>query len=141
MAAVADLMEADDSMVPGALPDARTGLCPNGHGILIRAKVDLEEPFYLERCGECAGIWFDRGEWNKLARSHLLSNLNDLWNPAWRWRAQKERTETAFRRKLEGEVGERAFRMLEEVARELQEKPERVKLAALAYLREALDDR
>lgn len=62
--------------------DARTGLCPLGHGILIRARANTEPTFYLERCPHCHGIWFDNGEWNVLAEGHLLEHLEDLWDPA-----------------------------------------------------------
>lgn len=36
--------------------DQVTGLCPSGHGIMIRAKVDLAEPFYLEKCITCDAV-------------------------------------------------------------------------------------
>jgi Zn-finger nucleic acid-binding protein len=131
-------MEADDTLRPGAPEDARTGLCPFGHGILIRAKVDLEDPFYLDRCPECAGIWFDAGEWSTLAQSHLLANLEDLWDPALRWKMQKERAEEVFVEKLTGDIGRPAFEHLAQLAEELRDKPQKVKLAALAHLRERM---
>lgn len=138
--AVSALMEADDSMLPSGEPDLKTGLCPLGHGILIRAKVDLEEPFYLDRCGECCGIWFDVGEWNKLARGHLLANLSDLWNPAVRWRVHKERAEVAYHARLRSELGEATFAQLALIAESLRAAPDAVKLSAVAYLREAIEN-
>ena len=51
--------------------DERTGLCPSGHGIMIRARIDADEPFYLEKCSQCGGIWFDRGEWQKIVRGNF----------------------------------------------------------------------
>jgi Zn-finger nucleic acid-binding protein len=137
--AVSDLMEADDTLKPGAAEDMRTGLCPLGHGILIRAKVDLEDPFYLDRCPECAGIWFDSGEWNTLAQSHLLANIEDLWDPALRWRAQKERAEDAFRDKLEEAIGAEAFASLVDLSERLRSTPAKARLAVLAFLRERIE--
>lgn len=137
--AVAGLMEADDTLRPGAAADSKTGLCPLGHGILIRARVDVDDPFYLDRCAECGGIWFDAGEWNRLAVSHLLEHLDDLWDPARRFKIQQERADAAFRGKLEQQLGEEAFRHLEALARALKEKPSQLQLAALAHLRESLE--
>ena len=28
--------------------DMRTGFCPSGHGIMTRARIDTDEPFYLK---------------------------------------------------------------------------------------------
>ena len=41
-------------------------------------------PYYLERCSRCAGIWFDAGEWHRLASANLLEHLDEIWSPAWR---------------------------------------------------------
>lgn len=136
--AVYDLMESDDTIRPGLATDGKTGLCPDGHGILIRAKVDLDEPFFLERCPECAGIWFDKGEWNKLARGHLLTNLGDLWNPARRWRVQQERTEVAYEEKMKFELGDETYAHILQLAALLADRTEQQKLAALAFLRDKL---
>jgi len=51
--------------------DNRTGPCPSGHGIMIRAKVDIDEPFYLEKCTTCGGIWFDHGEWLRIVENNF----------------------------------------------------------------------
>src|SRR5215472_17369626 len=40
--------------------DAQAGMCPAGHGILTRARIEGEKAFTLERCPTCFGIWFDR---------------------------------------------------------------------------------
>lgn len=136
--AVYDLMESDDTIRPGLPTDEKTGLCPSGHGILIRAKVDLDEPFFLERCADCGGIWFDKGEWNKLARSHLLTNLSELWNPARRWRVHKEKAEAAYFELLRLELGDAVFDGIETLAQQLRDEPEQKRLAALAFLRERI---
>ena len=51
-----------DGPAPAAA-DARAGLCPNGHGLLVFARIELDGHFYLDRCPTCSGVWFDRGEW------------------------------------------------------------------------------
>src|SRR5688500_9458215 len=52
--------------------DKRAGLCPEGHGILARAKASWTRPFYVERCLVCSGLWLDAGEWKRLSAEHLL---------------------------------------------------------------------
>ncbi len=71
--------------------DHSTGLCPNGHGIMTRAKVELEPPFFLEKCPHCNGIWFDKGEWNRLTETDMLSHLFDFWSNSWRKEQQEIR--------------------------------------------------
>jgi Zn-finger nucleic acid-binding protein len=72
--------------------DAKAGLCPEGHGILIRARVEVDQPFYLDRCFKCGGVWFDSGEWQRLATHHLLGVLPEIWTQEWqeRQRAAQE---------------------------------------------------
>ncbi len=59
----------------GTTHDDKTGLCPEGHGIMVRAKIDVEDPFYLEKCTHCGGIWFDSGEWQQIAQHQLIESL------------------------------------------------------------------
>jgi Zn-finger nucleic acid-binding protein len=132
------LLESESMMRPNSAADARTGLCPLGHGILIRAKVELDDPFHVERCPDCHGIWFDKGEWNTLAASHLLEHLDDLWDPAWRFRMRAERLERSQRAGLEHELGRPLVDMLETLATALREQTPRVQSLALAYLKEEL---
>ena len=70
--------------------DLRAGLCPFGHGILRRAQTHLDPPFYLERCGVCSGIWFDRGEWERSVRQNLIPQLADIWTQSWQQRKLDE---------------------------------------------------
>ncbi|MCB9652621.1 MAG: zf-TFIIB domain-containing protein [Deltaproteobacteria bacterium] len=136
--AVHELLQADDTIRPGSVADARTGLCPLGHGILIRAKVEIEDPFYLERCPECVGIWFDKGEWNKLAQSHLLDRLDTLWDPAWRFRHRQSRERELARRRLEKVLGPETLTELDALVERLGNASTAVRSEALAYLEEKL---
>jgi Zn-finger nucleic acid-binding protein len=122
-----------DSMLPQKNRlEAFAGLCPRGHGVLSRAKVDLEEPFYLERCAGCGGLWFDAGEWAKLASSHLIHHLRDLWDPDWQRRMRAERAERRHRDQLRASLGPELFEQVEAVAAALAEHPARSE--ALAFI-------
>ena len=55
--------------------DKMVGTCPEGHGELSRAEVAAVPPFNLDRCPTCQGVWFDGGEWQRLASHHMLRRL------------------------------------------------------------------
>lgn len=94
------------SMLPQKVQgDARAGLCPEGHGILARARVETAEPFFLDRCPTCSGIWFDGGEWQRLSSLHLERNLADLWDPERRRQRHAARLEEGHRGRMVALVG------------------------------------
>jgi Zn-finger nucleic acid-binding protein len=117
--------------------DRRTGLCPMGHGILLRARVESDQVFYLERCGLCRGVWLDRGEWQRLAAALFLDHLDDLWDPNW----QKQRRAEALQRQLDqalsNTLGMDLYRELGDVMKKLREHP--AKAQALAWIATHLD--
>jgi Zn-finger nucleic acid-binding protein len=116
----------------GDNPDARVGFCPAGHGLLIRAKVETSRPFYLDRCGTCAGIWFDAGEWAALAATEWLHHVDDLWDPVFRRRLREERARKQQIEALEQALGAEAARKVVDLAGELKKHPHRS--IAMAFL-------
>jgi Zn-finger nucleic acid-binding protein len=114
--------------------DLRTGLCPEGHGILTRAKVAWQDPYYIERCSKCAGLWLDAGEWKRLAAQNLIDDIDELWEPAWRRQLQREHSVAALRADLRERLGAELVEKLESVAHELASTPHAN--VALAFLRE-----
>jgi Zn-finger nucleic acid-binding protein len=119
--------------------DRRTGLCPMGHGILVRARVDLDpdQAFYLERCGLCHGVWLDRGEWQRLAASLYLDHLDDLWDPKWQRQRRSEKLQRGLDRSLADQLGETLYHDLVSVVERLRLHESRAQ--ALAWIREHLD--
>jgi Zn-finger nucleic acid-binding protein len=117
--------------------DRRTGLCPMGHGILVRARVDADQVFYLERCGFCRGVWLDRGEWQRLAASLYLDHLDDLWDPAWRKQRRHARLQRGLDQSLGVQLGETLYRDLASVVERLRTHPSRAQ--ALAWITQRLD--
>lgn len=111
--------------------DKRTGVCPEGHGILLRARIDLDEPFYLERCSDCGGIWFDQGEWRQVVDNQLVLGLPDLWSRSWqrKQRAQANRENfLSINREL---LGEQVFESIIQLAEVLKSHPEKGRAIAL----------
>jgi Zn-finger nucleic acid-binding protein len=125
-------VEKAPSPVLASNADRRTGPCPFGHGLMGRARVELDTPFYLERCVHCGGVWFDAGEWQRLATSHLLGSLLEFWTPAWRWRSQQETARKAERDRLAMRLGPKLFEKLQALATTLNNHPARDE--ALAFL-------
>jgi Zn-finger nucleic acid-binding protein len=126
----APITSADGGGISGEM-DQKTGLCPAGHGIMIRARVELDETFYLERCTACGGIWFDKGEWLRIAEHNLADQLPALWSKAWQRRQREESARESYldlNRKL---LGDRLFDAVMALASQLKTHPERDRAVAL----------
>lgn len=119
--------------------DLRTGVCPEGHGLLRRARVTNEDPYFLERCARCGGVWLDPGEWSRLADANLLSDVTNLWSPAWREHLSEEQNRAALQADLRHKLGDETFELLERLVDQLHEPQPRA--LALAYLQQRLRDR
>jgi Zn-finger nucleic acid-binding protein len=137
---VIEQLKARDLRPPQPLEqDHRTGPCPEGHGLLRRARVANDDPCFLERCARCGGVWFDPGEWTRLAAEGLLADVTNLWSPAWREHLSEEHNRHSLEADLRLKLGVETFQMLDELAHKLSE-PHLAALA-LAYLRERLRER
>jgi Zn-finger nucleic acid-binding protein len=119
--------------------DHRTGPCPDGHGLLRRARVTNEDPYFVERCARCGGVWFDPGEWTRLADAGLLSDLTNLWSPAWREHLSEEQNRASLASDLRQKLGAETFELLEHLIEKLTQQD--AAAMALAYLRERLRER
>jgi Zn-finger nucleic acid-binding protein len=130
--AVAETIPGGDAADPAA--DAKSGMCPEGHGIMTRARVESDGPFSLERCSSCEGVWFDRGEWQRLAGEHLLEHLPDMWEREWRDRQRRTRSRQAHLDSAREDFGDDLYARLTDLATRLRDHPRRSE--ALAFLRE-----
>ena len=135
--------------------DDRAGLCPDCGRILVRAPLDHvhpagkardeggEEgeatPFYLDRCANCGGIWFDHGEWNELAHDEELDDLSRLWDPEWQRRRVEEKNRRAYLERLEERLGSALFASVQGLLDHLREQPA-LKGPVLAHIREELGE-
>lgn len=103
--------------------DMKASLCPESGRILIRARVDTPQPFYIERSPENGGIWLDRGEWEILKQVGLHTQLDRLFSADWqtqlRAQSQADRQRTATIEKLGAPLAQKVF----ELAEELQKHP------------------
>ncbi len=125
----------------GAEHDAQGGRCPVDRTILSRAEIDLgadHAAVHLERCSSCRAIWFDRGEWSRLADQQLLENIDQFWTAEWRARQRRARNEREYENRQREEFGPELFAELQAIAARLKGYERRSQ--ALAYLREASAD-
>ncbi|WP_373540550.1 zf-TFIIB domain-containing protein [Chamaesiphon sp.] len=63
--------------------DAKTAPCPDCARMMARGKISLKQPFYLEHCLTCGGIWCDRGEWAVLEQLKLDTNIAQIFSSVW----------------------------------------------------------
>ena len=118
------------------LENQRTGQCPEGHGLLRRARVTFHDPYFLERCARCGGVWFDAGEWSRAVADELLVNLSEVWSPAWRKQLSDQQSHESLEVDLRAKLGSELFSALSGLADKLEVHPQRG--VALAYLSERL---
>jgi len=97
--------------------DTQGALCPECHAYLARAKVSLKNPFYVERCVNCGGIWCDRGEWHVLEIMGVHTVIEYLFLNEWQTRMRErdyfDRERRATMDKLGEELGNRVFELAE----------------------------
>ena len=129
----APVVEADPKL------DAQAGMCPAGHGILTRARIEGEKAFTLERCPTCFGVWFDRGEWQRVAHEHLANDLPQFWSREWQEQQRRTRGRAAHIAAAREDLGDDVFAKVSELAALLRSHPRRSE--ALAFLAAESDPR
>src|SRR5579883_540082 len=97
--------------------DARAALCPECNAYLVRAKISVKTPFYVERCPNCKGIWCDRGEWDLLQTLDMHTIIDHMFSGEWPIRTQEREQLAQERRatidKLGPELAARIFELAE----------------------------
>lgn len=113
--------------------DSMTGLCPNGHGIMIRAKVHLEPHFHLEKCSSCGGIWFDYGELNRIIENNMDENLALFWTLSWQ-KIQREEKGKKYYHNLNKELlGDDIYNLVLSLSQKLKDHPHQLRALALLH--------
>jgi len=135
-ASLTELSKQDTRPAHTRLETQRTGQCPEGHGLLRRARVTFHDPYFLERCARCGGVWFDAGEWSRAVADDLLGNLSEVWSPAWRKHLSDQQSHDSLEIDLRAKLGSDLFSALRSLADQLEAHPQRG--VALAYLSERL---
>jgi Zn-finger nucleic acid-binding protein len=85
--------------------DGKTALCPECRSIMARGKITLKEPFYLEHCLTCGGIWCDRGEWSVLEQLKLDTNIEQIFSSAWQAKVRASHANALERQAVIDKIG------------------------------------
>ncbi|MBP0000266.1 MAG: zf-TFIIB domain-containing protein [Cyanobacteria bacterium SID2] len=97
--------------------DTKAALCPESGRILVRARVDTQPPFYVDRSPVNGGIWLDRGEWDILKQLGLHLQIDRLFSGDWqaqlREQQQIERSREATIEKLGADLAQQVFDLAE----------------------------
>lgn len=103
--------------------DAKGALCPDCGGFLSRAKVGSSTPFYVERCGNCGGIWCDRGEWDVLTAIGLHTRIEQLFSSDWQIKSREVDYARRERQATIDKLGEELAQQLFDLAERLEKHP------------------
>lgn len=132
-----DLDEEDNAVCSEQNNDHKTGLCPAGHGIMSRAKIDIDKPFYLEKCTACGGVWFDKGEWEQIVDNQLNDNLDLVWSNTWQKAQRQAKNHQSFLDMNRDILGDELFSKIVDLSTQLKSHPERSR--AVAFLQQELE--
>jgi Zn-finger nucleic acid-binding protein len=109
-------------------------LCPNSGHILARYKIFPDTEFYLDRCGHCNGIWFDKNEWDALVERELHDNINEFFTHPWQNRLHMEEVRARMDRLYLEKFGADDYDQIRQVREWLKDHPKKGML--LAFLQE-----
>lgn len=107
-------------------------ICPDCGRILIKYKVDNRLDFYLDHCGSCSGVWFDKNEWESLKLNDLNNHVYSFFTKPWQKKLRDEAARDSLKDKYIKKFGRWEYERLKEM-REWIYKSE-CKNEMLAYL-------
>ena len=84
-------------------------LCPECRRILIKYRVGQDLPFFIDRCGTCAGIWLDKGEWETLKRRNLHDDLQKIFTDHWQEEVKRGETRSTLAKMYEEKFGKEDY--------------------------------
>lgn len=84
-------------------------VCPECRRILVKYKVGQNVPFLIDRCGQCAGIWLDKGEWETLKRRNLHDDLQKIFTDHWQEEVKKGETRAHLAKMYEDKFGKEDY--------------------------------
>ncbi|HEY9648052.1 MAG TPA: zf-TFIIB domain-containing protein [Chroococcidiopsis sp.] len=103
--------------------DSKGGLCPDCGCFLSRSKVGSRNPFYVERCPKCGGIWCDRGEWDVLEKLGLTGVIDQLFMNEWQVRLREREWALRERQATIDKLGEDLAQLVFDLAEQLEKHP------------------
>jgi Zn-finger nucleic acid-binding protein len=105
-------------------------LCPECGHLLFRYKVLPRVEFYLDHCGHCNGVWFERGEWETLESHNFHDKVNLFFTRAWQRKVQAEEQRQVQEMLYLEKLGAEDYARIKEVRVWLDAHPRRAMLLA-----------
>jgi Zn-finger nucleic acid-binding protein len=105
-------------------------LCPDCGHILARYKTFPDVNYYLDRCRNCNGIWFDKNEWDALAERNLHVRLNEFFTHPWQEKLHQQETAHHMEKIYLEKFGENDYEHAKKVRQWLKGHPRRNMLIA-----------
>jgi Zn-finger nucleic acid-binding protein len=115
---------------PEVSDDGPAKLCPLCGRLLIRFKVGHGTGFHVERCGECAGMWFDAREWEILRGLNLHRRLHLLCSDDGQAAIAREQRQAAYEEFLLEKLGVADLGEIKRVKAWIDQHPRRSELYA-----------
>jgi Zn-finger nucleic acid-binding protein len=83
----------------------------------------LANPFYVERCPNCQGLWCDHGEWDILETLGLHTTIDQLFSAEWQTQIRQIQQMSKERQATIEKLGTELANLVFEVGEKLKEHP------------------
>lgn len=107
-------------------------VCPECMKIMPKYRIGHGSVNKIERCNTCAGIWFDKNEWELLVSKNLHDEIHKIFSQPWQDKVIKEEAEKRYESLVKQKIGEELFTNVKEFKALITE--HREKSIILAYL-------
>jgi len=98
-------------------------LCPNSGHIMARYQILPDTEFYLDRCGHCNGIWFDKNEWDALVERNLHDNVNEFFTRPWQEHLHAAETRSRLEKLYLEKFGAEDYERIKRIREWLEDHP------------------
>ncbi len=98
-------------------------LCPDCGHIMARYKTFPDVDYYLDRCRNCNGIWFDKNEWDAIAERNLHGKLNEFFTHPWQDKLHQQEAANRMEEIYLSKFGEADFENIKKVREWLKGHP------------------
>ena len=105
-------------------------LCPETGHIMAHYKILPDTEFYLDRCGHCNGIWFDKNEWDALVERNLHDNVNEFFTRPWQDDLHTSETQNHLDKLYREKLGAEDYERIQHIREWLKNHPRRGMLIA-----------
>ena len=108
-----------------SLFDAKAGFCPECGTYLSRTRINIKQPFYIERCMSCGGTWFDNGEeWQILEELGLHTKIQEIFSSQWQAKVRQHQQEMINREAVIDQLGEEIAKYIFQLTDLLENHPQ-----------------